>query len=198
MAMRGGGAPQAGPSGGGGGAGADAQILEALEGAGIQAFADWAPYQHPELGSVEIGGFLPYATVNPPFEQVAEMGAKHGEFLVELAGMLPSVRIADTEVTAHGGGVFSVKVEVENTGFLPTSLRHGQISRTVGPTFVQIQVDDDAILTGADKTTSVGILNGSGGRESVTWVIQGRQGAQVEIRLHSQKSGHDTATVTLR
>ncbi|MFC1575854.1 hypothetical protein ACFL5A_04350 [Gemmatimonadota bacterium] len=131
-------------------------------------------------------------------EQIGDLGDKHGEFLVELAGMLPRVRIADTEVTAHGGGIFTVTVEVENTGFLPTSIRHGQTSRAVGPTFVQIQVDDDTILSGAEKTTSVGILAGSGARESVTWVIQARQGAQVEIRLHSQKSGRDTSTVTLR
>jgi len=183
----------------GGSSGSDKGILSALEGANVDAFADWTPFQHPELGEVEIGGFLPYVTQNPPAEQLPELGEKHGEFLVELAGMLPRVRIADTEVTAHGGGVFTVTVEVENTGFLPTSLRHGQTSRSVGPTFVQIQVEPEAILTGADKTTSMGTLNGSGTRgETVTWVIRGREGAQVEIRLHSQKSGRDTATVTLR
>lgn len=112
--------------------------------------------------------------------------------------MLPRVRIADAKVTALGGGIFNVTVEVENTGFLPTSLRHGQTSRSVGPTFVQIQVDDDDILSGADKTTSVGVLAGSGTRESVTWVIRGQEGAQIEIKLHSQKSGDDTSTVTLR
>ncbi len=191
---RGGGqaAPARGGSGGGGG------ILTALEAAGIEAFVDWSPFQHPDLGPVEIGGFLPYAMSNPPAEQLPELGAKHGEFLVELAGMLPRVRIADTKVTAHGGGIFTVTVEVENTGFLPTSLNQGSRSRAVGPTFVQIQVDDDDILSGADKTPSVGVLAGSGTRESVTWVIRGREGAQVEIKLHSQKSGNDTATVTLR
>ena len=192
----GGAAGQAAPARSGSGSGGG--ILTALEGAGIQAFVDWAPFQHPDLGPVEIGGFMPYATTNPPAEQLPELGVQHGEFLVELAGMLPRVRIAGTQVTALGGVIFTVTVDVENTGFLPTSLNQGSRSRAVGPTFVQIQVDDDNILSGADKTTSVGILNGSGGRESVTWVIQGRQGAQVEIRLHSQKSGHDTATVTLR
>jgi len=185
-------APAQGGSGTGGG------ILTAMEAAGIEAFADWSSFQHPELGEVEIGGFLPYATTNPPAEQLPELGESHGEFLVELAGMLPSVRIADTEVTAHGGGIFTVTVEVENTGFLPTALSHGTRSRSVGPTFVQIQVDDDAILSGADKTAAVGVLAGSGTREKVTWVIQGREGAQLEIKLHSQKSGRDTATVTLR
>ena len=193
---RGGGGAQASQTSGGG---ADKQILQALEAADVDAFADWAPFQHSELGEVEIGGFLPYVTHNPPAEQLPDLGEKHGEFLVELAGMLPRARIADTKVTPHGGGIFTVTVKVENAGFLPTSLQHGQTSRSVGPTFVQIQVDDDDILSGAEKTTSVGTLNGSGTRsETVTWVIQGREGAGIEIRLHSQKSGRATATVTLR
>jgi hypothetical protein len=178
--------------------GGDAALLQALDSAGIQAFADWSPFQHPELGEVEIGGFLPYATQNPPADQLPELGRKHGEFLVELAGMLPRVRFTKTEVKAHGDGVFTVEAEVENAGFLPTSLRHGQTSRSVGPTFLQIQIDDDDILTGADKTARIGVLAGSGSRESVTWVIRGQEGARVEIRLHSEKSGRDTATVTLR
>jgi hypothetical protein len=176
----------------------DAGILASLEASETEAYLEWTPFTHPELGEVEMGGFLPYAVANPPVAQLGEMGAKHGEFLVELAGMLPSVRIAKTEVTAHGGGVFTIEVEVENTGFLPTSLSHGQRARAVDPTFVQIQVDDDDILTGAQKTEDVGVLNGSGSREKVTWVIRGREGSQVDIRLHSQKSGRDSATVTLR
>ena len=176
----------------------DATLLADLDAAGIDAVVEWTPFRHPELGDVEIGGFLPYVTQNPPADQLPALGVKQGEFLVELAGMLPRVRIAKTEVEALGGGLFKVEVEVENTGLFPTSLRHGQTSRSVGPTFLQIQVDDDDILSGAEKTASLGVLAGSGSRESVTWVIRGRAGSGVEIRLHSQKSGRDTATVTLR
>jgi hypothetical protein len=147
---------------------------------------------------VEIGGFLPYATTNPPAAQLPELGEKHGRFLVELAGMLPRVRIADAKVTANGGGVFTVEVVVENTGFFPTSTRHGLTSASVGPVQVQIQVDAADILTGSDKTVTVAKLDGSGARERWTWVIRGRQGDKVEIKLRSQKAGTDLATVTLR
>jgi len=204
----GGGASTSGRPGGGGGASAssdpaaeandDAKTLASLEAADIDAFLDWTSFQHPELGEVEIGGFIPYVIQNPPANQLPELGEKHGAFLVKLAGMLPKVRIADTEVKAHGGGVFTVTVEVENAGFFPTSTQHGVSSRSVGPTLVQIQVDPDDILTGADKTASIGVLNGSGTREKVTWVIQGREGAEVEIKVMSQKSGHDSRTITLR
>ncbi|NNM07029.1 MAG: hypothetical protein HKO65_18185, partial [Gemmatimonadetes bacterium] len=181
-----------------GGSGTDAQLLARLEAAGVEAFADWATFQHPDLGEVEIGGFLPYVTHNPPPDRLPELGAQHGEFLVKLAGMLPRVRIAETEVTAHGGGLFTVTVHVENAGFFPTSIQHGVRSRAVGPTLVQLQVDADQIMTGADKTTSVGVLAGSGARDSVTWVIRGREGGRVEVRLLSAKAGHDTTTITLR
>jgi hypothetical protein len=180
------------------GSGADAKVLKALESAGIEAFVDWTPFTHPTLGPVEIGGFRPYATTNPPAEEVAELGAKHGEFLVKLAGMLPRVRIAGTEVEAHGGGVFTVTVHVQNEGFLPTSLQQGGMSRAVNPTLVQIQVPPEDILTGADKSSRIPQLDGSGSRESFTWVIRGREGSRVEIRLRSDKGGTDTATVTLR
>ena len=189
---------QARGGGASGGSGTDAQVLKALEGAGIEAFVDWSPFTHATLGDVEIGGFVPYAWSNPPADQVGELGAKHGEFLVKLAGMLPRVTIVDTEVEAHGGGVFSVTVEVENSGFFPTTLQHGTTSRAVQATMVQIQVDPDDILTGAEKSSLVRRLDGSGNRESFTWVINGREGAQIEIKVRAQKGGTDTATVTLR
>jgi hypothetical protein len=199
----GGGMPMAGMQqargrGAAGGSGTDAKVLKALEAAGIDAFVDWTPFHHTTLGEVEIGGFRPYATTNPPAEQVAELGAKHGEFLVKLAGMLPRVRIAGTKVEAHGGGVFTVTVHVQNDGFLPTSLQHGVMSRSVQPTLVQIQVPPQDVLTGADKSSRIQQLDGSGSRETFTWVIRGREGSRVEIQLRSEKGGTDTATVTLR
>ena len=198
---------QARPAGGGrpggpqrptGRAETDATVLKALDGADIDAFLDWTPFAHPDLGAVEIGGFRPHAMTNPPADDLPELGRAHGAFATRLAGMLPSVRIADTEVTNHGGGVFTVTVEVENTGYFPTSLRHGIVSRSVQPTLVQIQVPPEAVLTGADKTSRVPRLDGSGGREEITWVIHARAGTSVEIRVLSQKGGTSTTTVTLR
>ena len=122
----------------------------------------------------------------------------HGEFAVRVASMLPRVRFAETDVTNHGGGVFTVTATVENIGFFPTSLQHGVVSRTVQPTTVQIQVDPESILTGDAKTSNFRQLDGSGARAEFSWVIQAREGATVEIRLRSQKGGSDSITVTLR
>jgi hypothetical protein len=190
---------QSGRAGRGGDeAGPDRTMLTALEGAGLDVLVDWSPFQHSQLGAVEIGGFHPYAVTNPPAEQLPELGRLHTEFVVRLAGMLPRVRIAEANVTAHGGGVFTVTAEVENAGYFPTSLRHGVVSESVQPTTVQIQVSPENVLTGDDKTSTIEKLDGSGRRESFSWVIRGEPGASVEIRVLSQKGGVDTATVTLR
>jgi hypothetical protein len=186
------------PGGGGAPSGLDAKLLAAMDSASIDAFVDWSAYAHPELGDVEIGGFLPYATTNPPAEELAELGQKHGEFAARLAGMLPRVTIVETEVTAHGGGLFTVAVEVENSGYFPTALRHGVMSRSVQPTTVQIQIPPEDVITGASKTSTIQTLNGSNGRERFEWVIRGSDGARVEITVRAQKGGTDSATVTLR
>ena len=176
----------------------DARILAALEGAGIDAFVPWTPYEHPDLGAVEIGGFRPYAVSNPPPAQLPELGAAHGRFVSRVSSMLSRVRLVETEVTAHGGGVFTVSATVANQGFLPSALRHGVISRSVNPVTVQIQVPTEAILTGAAKTHQIAKLDGSGTRETIKWVVRGSPGSEIEISVRTQKSGSDSATVILR
>ncbi|MEQ9401483.1 MAG: M14 family metallopeptidase [Longimicrobiales bacterium] len=178
--------------------GADGRVLAGLEAAGRDAFVPWTPFDHPDLGAVEIGGFRPYVTVNPDPSAVDDLGPAHGRFVARLASMLPRVRIADTEVTAHGGGVFTVRATVVNEGYFPSALQHGVVARAVDPVTVQIQVPPEDILTGDDKTAEFPRLDGSGSRRTVTWVVRGRPGASVEIRVRAQKGGSDTATVTLR
>ena len=180
------------------GDGADLRIIQGLEAQGVDAFIDWSPVQHPTLGAVEVGGFRPYALTNPGPATVVELGEKHAEFALYLASLFPEVRIAATEVVAEGGGIFKITAEVENVGFLPTSLDQGVRARAVNPVMVQLKVPPDDLISGDPKTSFFPSLAGSGSRESFTWIIQGENGARVELLLRSQKSGTQTATLTLR
>jgi len=175
----------------------DAALLGLAEAGGIDAFVPWTEFEHPDLGTVEIGGFRPYALTNPPAAQLPELGRAQGEFVVRLASMLSRISLVSTDVESHGGGLFTVTVEVANTGFLPSSLRHGVVSGAVAPVTVQIQVDAEDILTGSPKTSQINTLAGSGTRARFSWLIRGREGSTVEIQARSQKSGGDTVTVTL-
>jgi hypothetical protein len=184
--------------GGAAGDGADLEILRGIEARGTNAFVDWTPVQHPTLGTVEIGGFRPYATSNPDPADVEELGAKHAEFALYLASLFSEVRIADTEVVDEGGGIFRITAEIENAGYLPTALAHGERARAVNPVMVQLQIPPENLISGDPKTSFFPSLDGSGSRESFTWIIEGDEGDQVTLLLRSQKSGTQTATLTLR
>ena len=164
----------------------------------IDGFVQWTPFKHPTLGDVEIGGFKPYVTTNPPAAKIAELGASHAKFAVYLASLFPKVRVAKTEVTNHGGGIFRIRAEVENAGFLPTALAHGVVSRAVKPTMVQLDIDAADIIAGNEKTNFIQALPGSGGRQSYEWVVRGKPGQTIALKVVSQKGGADTATVRLQ
>jgi len=180
------------------GGGTELAILRWMDSDGVDGFVDWTEFQHPTLGTVEIGGFKPYATSNPPTSALAALGESHAQFAVHLTSLFAKVSIADVEVTNHGGGVFEVKAEIENSGYLPTAMRQGVTARSVAPTMVQLDVPPENVLTGAAKTSFFQALDGSGSRESYVWLINGRQGSNITLTVRSQKSGSDTATITLR
>jgi hypothetical protein len=199
MPQRGGaGVSTAGASSSAGDAGFDLRLLRWMDAEGIDGFTDWTPYEHPTLGEAEIGGFHPYAVANPPAERIALLGQKHCNFILQLTTLFPKVSIAETSVTSHGGGVFRIKAEIENSGFLPTSMAHGITSRSVKPTMVQLGVDPDDIISGSAKTSFFQTLDGSGRRQKYEWIVRGTPGATVTLKVVAQKGGTDTATLTLK
>jgi hypothetical protein len=193
----GGDAPQAGgPEAAG--AAFDLRLLRWMDAEQIDGFVNWQPFRHPTLGDVEIGGFRPYAYSNPPADRIAELGRAHTEFVTYLSSLFPKVGVADTSVASLGGGLYRVKVAIENSGFLPTAMAQGVRSRSVRPTMVQLQVPPDDIVSGAAKTNYVPTIAGSGRRQSYEWIIKGKPGSTVDVRVMSHKGGTVVEKVTLK
>jgi hypothetical protein len=176
----------------------DLRLVRWMDAEKIDGFTAWQPFKHSTLGEVEIGGFKPYATTNPPPARIAELGKSHAEFATYLASIFPQVSIAGTSVTAFGGGLYRVKAEIENSGYLPTSTAQGVRSRAVKPTMVQLAVDPADIVSGAPKTNFFPTLAGSSRRETYEWIIKGKPGSTVAIRVVSQKGGSATSSLTLK
>jgi len=176
----------------------DRQLLQWMDKEKIDGFVAWAKFKHPDLGEVEIGGFKPYAAANPPAAKIAELGKSHAEFAVYLASLFPKVGIAKLEAVNHGGGIFRIKAEIENSGFLPTSLAHAVTARAVKPTMVQLQVAPESIISGSQKTNFVQALAGSGDRAKFEWLIKAKAGDTIELKVVSQKAGSAKRSVTLK
>jgi hypothetical protein len=179
-----------------GGPGADdAKWLSWLAASRPDAFVPWKPYQHPTLGDVEIGGWRPFAAV-PAASAVAPLVEPHAAFLVELSTLLPRVAVASLSATKLGGGLYRVRAEVENRGRWPTALQHGITARSVKPVLVQIDVETNAIVSGAAKNRFYTTIAGSGRREQVEWIVKARPGQVVTVKVVAQKGG--TASDTVR
>ena len=178
--------------------GIDRQVLRWMDAEKIDGFVKWTSVKHPEFGEVEIGGFKPYAVTNPPEAKLAGLGASHAKYAVYLASLFPRVKVAAFEAVAHGGGIFRLKAEVENAGFWPTSLAHGQTARAVKPTMVRLSVDPGTVISGSAKTSFLQVLAGSGSRAKYEWLIRGKTGETIELLVQSEKGGSATARVTLK
>ena len=176
----------------------DKALLQWMDKEKIDGFVPWTKFQHPDLGEVEIGGFKPYVTVNPPADKIAELGRAHAEFALYLSSLFSKIGIAKLEAVGYGGGVFRIRAELENTGFLPTALAHAVVARAVKPILVQIQVQPDSIISGNPKSNSVQSLNGSGGRMKFEWLIKAKTGDTIELTVLSYKSGAARRSVVLK
>ena len=189
---------QAGAAGGAEGQGVDRQVLQWMEKEKVDGFVAWTKVKHPDFGEVEVGGFKPYAFVNPPPAKIAELGKSQAEFAVYLPTIFPNVKIAKFDAANQGGGLFRVKAEVENTGFLPTALVHAVTARAVKPTMVQLQVAPESIISGSQKTNFIQSIIGSGGRMKFDWLIKARAGDNLELKVVSQKAGSDKRSLILK
>jgi len=90
---------------------------------GGRYFVDWAPYDHPDLGPVEIGGWRTrFWGQNPPPEFLEAETTQQMPWILYLAEQAPRLELSEPTVTALGDGTFRVEATVSNTGYLPTSI----------------------------------------------------------------------------
>jgi hypothetical protein len=160
-------------------------------------FVPWQKLEHPQLGPVEVGGWVPYFKVNPPPDEIDAIAEKQTAFVLDLAGRFPRVSLAEPEITRLAAGLYEVKTALVNDGYLPTGTAMAVRNRRARPYVVRLSVDSEHVLTGqrVNKTWSV---PGSGGRASYRWIIQSPDGSELTITVYSEKFGEFKRTVWLR
>ena len=160
-------------------------------------FVEWQPFDHPQLGRVEIGGWVPYFKTNPPPEAIPELARKQMEFALDLAGRFPQVGTDPPQITRLAGGLYEVKFAVVNEGYLPTGTAMAVRNRRARPYVVRLSVPNEQVVAGK-RVNKVWSIPGSGGRESFRWIIHAPDGAEVKITLFSEKLGELERTIWLQ
>lgn len=190
-------------------------LLEAFT-RGDHDFVAWRPFEHPQLGPVEIGGIDYLRTVrNPPVRELAAECERGFKVADRTALAMPNIQ-AQIDVTDLGAGHKRVRLVLENTGYLPTSslphaAREGMappMTATLEPG-VGVSVVDGALpreLEHADgwgqRLVAFGRLSiypelpARGGHRSVaTWLVRGA--GEVCVTWHASRGGRGDRIVAV-
>jgi hypothetical protein len=192
----------------------DLQILKWLdEHVGPQGYIDWYPYDHPQLGRVELGGWNSmYTWRNPPHALAGAEAARVTPFALALGETLPNLSIHTLAAEALGDGRYHLNLVVENSGFLPTfTSEQGKKRNAARPVRVELELPAGAELLSGRSRVELGHLQGRSNRLEVTslwesgytdhraraeWVIQARPGATLKLHILSDRAGNLHREVT--
>lgn len=176
---------------------------EQLEGKG---YVDWYPFEHDQLGEVELGGWdLMYAWGNVPPQFLEREIAPHTELAIWHLLISPRLEVRSAEVEALGDGSWLVRLVVENTGWLPTSVSQKAVDRkAVRPLEAEITVPDGGRVVGGEQKVELGQLDGRVHRRSLLWwassdatsdrakaewVVEAPAGSVVQVEARHPRAG---------
>ncbi len=164
-----------------------------------RSFIKWQSIEHPDFPGrkVEVGGYAPFSLTNPPENIVEEVIGRHTDFLTTIIQRLPRIGIRKIETKHLGQGTYDIEIQVENTGFLPTSLAQGQTTREVYPTRLVIELDDEHFLSGA-RITTLPVIPGSGGMVEARYIIYAPNSKKIGFEIISMLAGQVEGTINLR
>lgn len=129
-------------------------------------FLNWTPYEHPQLGHVEIGGWKSkYTWQNPPPKLLEKECERTGKFMVIYAALTPLIKLAKVEATAVGPGLYKVSAAVKNLGFLPTNItERAKKARIAKPVIAEISLGKGVELVMGKEKVELGFIEGRSDR----------------------------------
>jgi hypothetical protein len=179
-----------------------------------EGYVDWYPFEHPQLGAVELGGWdVVRFWFNPPLSRLEQEVTPHADFALFLALVSPRLAARSFESEPVGDGAFRVRLVLENTGWLPTNVTEKALERkAVRPIEVELEVPEEARIASGTQRQEAGQLAGrverrtvtwwatehsTSGRTKVEWVVEAKAGERVAVVARHQRAGTVRAELTL-
>ena len=166
---------------------------------GHEAFAPWRAVEHPQLGTVEIGGWQRGLwSAPPPGPHLDDLSERAVRYLLTHAAASPRLRLPVVECRRVAADLFVLSAFVENAGHLPTWLtEHGRGKDLIPPIRAWLDLPEGARLEVGRPRVEVGQLGGRGKRAQVDWLVRGDEGATVTLSVAAEKGGTVRAEIVL-
>jgi len=184
---------------------------EVLKGKG---YVNWYPYNHSQLGKVELGGwdFMNMWT-NPPLEFLEKEISPFPDWIVWHALISPKLVPWEISATALGKDTFSIRLVVENTGWLPTYVTKKALERkATRGVIAEIHLPKGASLQSGKQREELGELEGraykpvmvdeseegTSDRAKVEWVVKAKKGTKVKFTAQHDRAGTIKLEIVLK
>ncbi len=186
---------------------------------GPQGYVNWYPYEHPQLGKIELGGWNTlYTWRNPPPALMTAEAQRHLPLTLALADLLPHLTLHTLSVKRINQTNWTIDLVVENTGYLPTfTSQQARKRKSARAVFAELSLPKEFqgqachIVLGKERM-ELGYLEGRANKDEmasafgssptdnrghVQWVVEAPAGAQVEILIRSERAGQIHQSFTL-
>ena len=188
---------------------------EVLRGEG---FVPWYPYEHPQLGSVELGGWNPlYTFWNPPPTLLEKELARFPRWLVWHALLSPRLEWHEVSATPIGGDVYLVRAVVRNSGWLPSYVtKLAQEKKRVRGVICEVELPTGVELVQGERRVELGQLEGRAHkpassfgwagsvsdptthRAKAEWLVRAPGGMRINITARHPRAGAVRAEIELK
>jgi murein tripeptide amidase MpaA len=184
------------------------------EALGGKAYVNWYPFDHPQLGRVELGGWDAYNSwVNPPLEFLEKEVALFPDWIVWHLLISPRLALRQVEVKPLGEAAYRLRLVVENTGWLPTYVTKKAVDKKVSRGVIcEIELPEGATLQAGKVREDLAQLEGrayksamadggEGGTEDrlkMEWVVNAPNGGKVKLVARHDRAGVVRAEVELK
>lgn len=174
-----------------------------------EGFVEWQEVEHPDLGTIEIGGLKSNWLRQPPAFMLEEECHRNMAFTLYHADQGPLVRIRDVQVEQLGDGLTQVTATIANDRLQPTRLAVDRERGITPPDRVRILGDDVDVVAALvsdepyfhdareqDYQLDDVRLDHVPGLDAmhVRWLIHG-DATGLTIRVQSHKGGMDEVTI---
>lgn len=180
-----------------------------------EGYVSWYPFDHPQLGAVELGGWNKLATFrNPPAKYLEREVKRFPAWLTWQALTLPRLELLSATAERLGPDTWRVRIAVQNTGYLPAYVTKRALERKVVRGVVyEIELPSGTTLAAGKARVEGGQLEGraskatlqaflpnldlTGDRGQCEWTVRAAPGTVVTLAARHERAGRASAKVTL-
>lgn len=163
-------------------------------------FVDWKPFDHPQLGPVEIGGWAPYALTEPTVDAIEGLVEEQWLLLTGLADVLPRVEVAYFTAEELGGNLWRIEARLENPALLPLVTQAASRARTTTRAKVELELPKGASLIAGQTPEFVRRLDGlgrSGNEAEFEWLVHAKDIERLTLTVTTRNAGTSSTRVEL-